>query len=198
MALSPENRAKAGEVGRVFGSPDPDYADSWCAANRLACGSTLHISQGQHDRLEISTSVPRELRGFRPYDRDGEAPKTRITVSAQMAAAQIVADVRRRLLPEHERLFADCLAAKQKSDAYHAGVAARLTAVAHACGGTVNQDRDGHAIQATFGEYGAPVRLEAKCSGDGLTLEIETDLERAVKIAALCKQLSEASVPDTG
>jgi len=181
----------------VDGSPDPDYADSWCAAYRLTCGSTLHISQGQHDRLEISTSVPRELRGFRPYYRDGEAPKNRITVSAQKPAAQIVGEVRRRLLPEHERLFADCASAKQKNDDHHASVAARLTAVANACGGTVRKDHDGHATQATFGEYGAPVCLEAKCSGEGIKLEIETDTERATKIAALCQQLSEASVPDT-
>jgi hypothetical protein len=62
----------------------------------------------------------------------------------------------------------------------------------------VRKDRDGHAIQATFGEYGAPVRLEAKCSGDGLTLEVETDLERGVKIAALCRTLSELAAPNTG
>ena len=35
-------------------------------------------------------------------------------------------------------------------------------------------------------------------SCEGIKLEIETDTERAAKIAALCKQLSETSVPDTG
>ncbi len=67
MGLSPEARTKADEAGRVFGAPDPDYADSWCVAYRLPCGSTLHISPAHADRLEISTSVPPGLRSFRPY-----------------------------------------------------------------------------------------------------------------------------------
>jgi len=66
--------------------------------------------------LHISASVADSLREHRPYYRDGEAPKTEINVSESKDAQRIAADVRRRLLPEHERDTSACAANKARHD----------------------------------------------------------------------------------
>ena len=201
MSFAPENRIKAAAVGAAFGTPDPKFDDSWQVACLLPDGSSLHFYERQHGRLEISASVPAALRDHRPYYRNGEAPKTSISVSADKSVAQIVADVQRRLLPEHVRDLTECQCAKQRSDDYEACCRANLQGVATALGGVpvATDAHTGKVKRVEFGNYGDAVDFEAETSGDDrLRLKISCSPAVTAAIAALCKQLSQtAAAPST-
>src|SRR6266571_3008573 len=82
----------------------PGCEGQWARIFALPDGGRLYFSPGRaRGQLNISTSVADSLREHRPYYRDGEAPRTSINVSESKPAERIAADIRRRLLPEHER-----------------------------------------------------------------------------------------------
>src|SRR6266576_5136447 len=97
--------------------PAPGCDGHWSRVFALPDGGRLYFSSGrQRGQLHVSASVPESLRAHRPYYRDGEAPKTSINVTDTKPAERIAADIRRRLLPEHERDAAGCAARKAKHD----------------------------------------------------------------------------------
>ena len=130
--MTPEQKALADAVAaelKLAAAPDSDH--DWARVFILAGGGRIYISSGrQHGHLKISASVANHLRDHRPYYRDGEAPKTSINVSVSKPADRIVADIRRRLLPEHEREAAACAANKARHDDNNAKRVAALTKVA--------------------------------------------------------------------
>jgi len=95
---------------------------------RMAAGCASQRAQSR--QLHISASVADHLREHRPYYRDGEAPKTSINVSDTKPAERIAADIRRRLLPEHEREQAESAARKAAHDEHNARRVLALTKVA--------------------------------------------------------------------
>ena len=166
--------------------PAPGYDDHWSRIFALPDGGRLYISAGrQRGHLHISASVADHLREHRPYYRDGEAPKTSINASDSKPAERIAADIRRRLLPEHEREASACAAQKARHDDNNAQRILALTKVAAPFGEHVQCDeRSGEPRPLSIDREGK-FDLTAKPFCESLKLEIEVSPEIAGKIAAL-------------
>ncbi len=189
--MNPEQRALADAVAAQLGlQPAPGCDGHWARVFSLPDGGRLYISAGrQRGQLNISASVADSLREHRPYYRDGEAPKTSINVSEAKPAEQIAADIRRRLLSEHERELSACKANKDRHNERNAQRILALTKVAAPFGERIQCDeRSGEPRPLTIEREGK-FRLTAKPFCDSLTLEIEVAPEVAGKIAALLEAL---------
>src|SRR5271170_3208501 len=108
--MTPEQTALANAVAAKLGlQPAPGFDGSWARVFALPDGGRLYVSSGrQRGHLNISASVADSLREHKASYRDDSAPKTSINVSDAKPAERIAADIRRRLLPEHEREASDC------------------------------------------------------------------------------------------
>lgn len=170
--------------------PDPAYTDHWSRIYALPDGGRLYISAGRvRGHLHISASVADSLREHRPYHRDGEGPRTSINVSETKDAKRIAADVRRRLLPEHDREVAECRASKARHDDNNSKRILALTKVAAPLGEHVLCDeRTGEPRPLSIDREGK-FSLTAKPFCDSLKLEVESSAEVAGKIAALLATL---------
>lgn len=171
-----------------------NYADTWARVFSLPIslpnGGRLCFSDGRGPgQLHISASLPDGLREHRSYYRDGEAPKTSINVSDTKSADRIAADIRRRLLPEHEREVADCQANKVRHDENNAKRILALTKVAAPLGEHVSCDeKTGEPRQLSIDREGK-FSLVVKPFCDSLKVEIEASPEVAEKIAVLLATL---------
>jgi hypothetical protein len=140
-------------------------------------------------QLHISASVPDNLREHRPYYRDVEGPRTSMNVSEAKDSKRIAADVRRRLLPEHDREVVECQAIKARHDESNAQIVIALTKVAAPFGERVRCDeRSGEPRPLSIDREGK-FSLTAKPFCDLLKVEIESSPEVAGKIAALLATL---------
>jgi hypothetical protein len=189
--MTPEQRALADAVAaelKLVAAPDSDR--DWARVFDLPGGGRLYISPGrQHGQLNISASVASDLRDHRPYYREGEGPKTSMNVSASKPADRIAADIRRRLLPEHEREAAACAANKTRHDDLNAQRVLALTKVAAPFGEHVRCDeRSGEPRPLSIDREGK-FSLTAKPFCESLKLEIEVSPDVAGKIAALLATL---------
>lgn len=152
----------------------------------LADGGKLYLSSGrQRGQLNISASVPDSLREHRPYYRDGEAPKTSINASDTKPAERVAADIRRRLLPEHEREASAYATNKARHDDHNAKRILALTKVAAPFGQHVQCDERSCEPRPLSIDREGKFSLTAKPFCDSLKLEIEVSPEIAGKIAAL-------------
>jgi hypothetical protein len=189
--MTPEQIKLADAVAAQLNLPPaPGFESHWARVFALADGGRLFISAGRlHGYVHISTSVPDHLREHRPYYRDGEAPKTSINVSEAKGAERIAADVRRRLLPEHEREAAACAAQKACHDENNARRILALTKVAAPFGEHIECDeRSGEPRPLSIDREGK-FDLKAKPFCESLKLEIEVSPEVAGKIAVLLATL---------
>jgi hypothetical protein len=189
--MTPEQRALADAVAAQLDlKPTPGYEDHRARTFSLPDGGKLHFSAGrQHGHLHISTSVAGDLREHRPYYREGQAPKTSINVSESKSAERIVADIRRRLFPEHERLRVDYAANKARSDESNAKRMLALTKVAAPLKERVRCDeRTGEPRPLSIDREGK-FSLQAKPFCESLKLEIEVSPEIAERIAILLAAL---------
>ena len=189
--MTPEQKQLADAVAAELNlKPDPAYTDHWSRVFALPDGGRLYFSAGRvRGHLHISASVADNLREHRPYHRDGEGPKTSINVSESKDAKRIAADVRRRLLPEHDREMAECRANKARHDDANAKRILALTKVAAPLGERVECDeRSGEPRPLTIDREGK-FSLTAKPFCESLKLEIEASPEVAGKIAALLATL---------
>ena len=189
--MDPEQKTLADAVAAQLGLPAaPGFDGDWARAFALPDGGRLYVSAGrQRGQLHIAASVADNLREHRPYYRTGESPKTSINVSATKPAAQIAADVRRRLLPEHERESADHSAQKARHDENNAKRTRALTSVATPFGARVQCDeRSGEPRPLSIDRDGK-FTLQAKPFCEEVKLEIQTSPETAGKIAALLAAL---------
>jgi hypothetical protein len=189
--MTPEQQTLADAVAAELSlAPAPGFDGHWARVFALTDGGRLYVQVGrQRGQLNISTSVANDLRGHRPYYREGEAPKTSMNVSESKAAQRIAADVRRRLLPEYEREAAACAADKAKHDDHNAKRVAALTKVAAAFGERVQCDeRTGEPRSLSIDREGK-FSLTAKPFCESLKLEIEVSPEVAGKIAVLLAAL---------
>lgn len=170
--------------------PDPAYTDHWSRIYSLPDGGKLYISAGRgRGQLHISASVADSLREHRPYHREGEGPKTSINVSDTKEAKRIAVDVRRRLLPEHDREVAECRATKARHDENNAQRIRALTSVAAPLGERVHCDeRTGEPRPLSIDRTGK-FSLTAKPFCESVKVEIESSPEVAGKIAALLATL---------
>jgi hypothetical protein len=178
-------------VGKQLGLQlAPGFDSDWSRVFTLPDGGRLYVSGGrQRGHLNISASVMENLREHRPYYRDGEAPKTSINVSDTKDANQIAADIRRRLLPEHEREAAACAARKTQHDQYNAQRVRALTKVAAPFGERIQCDeRSGEPRPLSIDREGK-FNLTAQPYGELVKLEIEVSPEIAGRIAALLAAL---------
>ena len=189
--MTPEQIKLAEAVAALLNlSPAPGYDGHWARLFSLPDGGRLCISSGRsRGQLHISTSVPDGLRECRPYYRDGEAPKTSINVADTKDAPRIVADIRRRLLPEYEKDTAACADQKAKRDEFNAKRIQALSTVAAPFGEPVQCDtRSGEPRPLSIDRAGK-FSLQAKPFCDSLKLEIETSAAVAGRIAALLATL---------
>ena len=189
--MTPEQKQLADAVAAELNlKPDPAYTDHWSRIYALPDGGRLYISAGRlRGHLHISASVADNLREHRPYHRDGEGPKTSINVSEGKDAKRIAADVRRRLLPEHDRETAECRASKARHDESNAQRILALTKVAAPFGERVQCDeRTGEPHPFSIDREGK-FSFAAKPFCDSLKLEVESSPEVAGKIAALLATL---------
>ncbi len=170
--------------------PAPGCDGHWARLFSLPDGGRLCISTGRtRGQLHISTSAADSLRECRPYYRDGEAPKTSINVADTKDAPRIVADIRRRLLPEYEKDTAACVTQKARRDEFNAKRIQALSAVAAPFGQPVQCDtRSGEPRPLSIDRAGK-FNLQAKPFCDSLKLEIETSEAIAGQIAALLAAL---------
>jgi hypothetical protein len=189
--MTPEQKALADAVAAQLNlTPAPSCEDHWGRVFSLPDGGKLYFSAGrQRGQVHVSASVPDSLREHRPYYRDGEAPKTSINASDTKPAERIAADIRRRLLPEHEREASAYAANKARHDDHNAKGILALTTVAAPFGERVQCDeRSGDPRPLSIDRQGK-FSLEAKFYCDGLKLEIEVSPEIAGRIAALLASL---------
>jgi hypothetical protein len=185
--MTPEQIKLADAVAAQLGLPPvPDCDGHWSRVFALPDGGRLYVQAGrQRGQLNISTSVGNELREHRAYYRAGEAPRTSINVSDTKPVERIAADIRRRLLPEHEREATACAANKARHDDHNAKRILALTKVAAPFGEHVHCDeRSGEPRPLSIDREGE-FSLTAKPYCDSLKLEIEVSPEIAGRIAAL-------------
>ena len=142
MSMTPEQIKLADAVAVLLNLQlAPGYEDHWSRTFALPDGGRLYSAAGrQRGHLHISASVADHLREHRRYYRDGEAPKTSINASDSKPADRIAADIRRRLLPEHEKESTACAAQKGRHDDNNARRILALTKVAAAFGEHVQCD----------------------------------------------------------
>jgi hypothetical protein len=189
--MTPEQTKLADAVAALLSlKPAPGYEDRWARILALPDGGRLCISTGRgRGQLHISASVADNLREHRPYYRDGEAPKTSINVSDTKPAERIAADIRRRLLPEHEREQTECAARKAAQDEHNTRRVLALTKVAAPFGERVRCDeRSGEPRPLSIDREGK-FSLTAKPFCESLKLEIEAGPDIAGRIAALLATL---------
>jgi hypothetical protein len=189
--MTPEQIALADAVAAQLNlQPAPGSDGNWTRVYSLSNGGRLYLSAGrQRGQLNISASVADGLREHRPYYREGEAPKTSINASDTKPAQRIAADIRRRLLPEHEREASDCAARKAQHDEYTAKRILVLTKVAAPFGEHIKCDeRSGEPCPLSIDREGK-FRLTAKPYCEAVKLEIEVSPEVAGKIGALLAAL---------
>jgi hypothetical protein len=189
--MTPEQKALAEAVARELHlQPAAGFDDHWARIFSLPDGGRLYFAAGrQQGQLHISTSVADSLREYRAYYRDGQAPRTSINVSEAKDANRIAADVRRRLLPEHEREASGCAANKARHDETNAQRILALTKVAAPFGERVHCDeRSGEPHPLSVDREGK-FSLTVKFFCDSLKLELEVNPEIAGRIAALLATL---------
>ena len=189
--MTPEQTTLANAVAAQLNLPPaPGFDAHWARVFTLPDGGRLFFSAGrQRGQLHISASVAEGLRDHRPYYRAGEAPKTEINVADNKPAERIAADIRRRLLPEHERAVADCAAAKARHDDHNNRRKLALSKVAEPFGEPVCCDeRSGEPRPLAIDREGK-FSLQAKPFCESVKLEIETSPEIAGQIAALLAAL---------
>ena len=189
--MTPEQTVLADAVAAQLGlRPAPGFDGHWSRVYALPTGGRLYLSSGrQRGQLHISASVADSLREYRAHYRDSEAPKTSINVADTKPAERIAADIRRRLLPEHEREAADCTVRKARHDDANAQRILALTKVAAPFGEHILCDeRSGEPRPLSIDREGK-FSLTAKPYCESLKLEIEVAPEVAGKIAALLAAL---------
>jgi hypothetical protein len=185
--MTPEQKTLIDAVAaQLHLTPAPGYEDHWARIFALPDGGRLCFSAGrQGGTLHVSASVPDPLREHRPYYRAGEAPKTSINVSGTKPTERVAADIRRRLLPEHSREVAACVASKAKHDDHNAKRILALTKVAAPLGEHVICDaRTGEPRPLSVDREGK-FSLTAKPFCESLKVEIEASPEVAGQIAVL-------------
>ena len=189
--MTPEQIKLADAVAALLKlQPSPGCDGNWSRVFTLPDGGRLYLSAGrQRGQLHVSASVPDSLREHRPYYRDGEAPKTSINVSETKPADRIAADIRRRLLPEHERENADCAERKARHDDNNAKRILALTKVAAPFGERIHCDERSGEPRPLMIEREGRFNLTAKPYCEAVKLEIEVAPEVAGKIAALLAAL---------
>lgn len=189
--MTPE-QAKLADAVAAFMTlkPAPGCDGHWSQVFALPDGGSLYMQSGrQRGQLRISASVAESLREHRPYYRDGEAPKTSITVSDSKGAQRIAAEVLRRLLPEYEREASACKANKARHDDHNAKRTLALTKVAAPFGERVQCDeRSGEPRPLSIDREGK-FSLTAKPCCEAVKLEIEVSPDIAVRIATLLAAL---------
>ena len=189
--MTPEQHALADAVGAELKvALAAGFDGDWSRIFSLPDGGRLYISAGRvRGHLHISASVADNLREHRPYRRDGEGPKTSINVSETKDAKRIAADVRRRLLPEHDRETAECRASKLRHDENNAQRILALTKVATPFGERVQCDERSGEPHPLSIDRERKFSLTAKTFCDSVKLEIEVSPEIAGRVAALLAAL---------
>jgi hypothetical protein len=189
--MTPDQTSLAEAVAAQLSLPPaPGFDAFWARVFALPDGGRLYISAGrQRGHLHVSASVADGLRDHRPYYRNGEAPKTSINVADTKTAAQIAADIRRRLLPEHEREAVDHAARKAQHDDHNARRTQALAKVATPFGEAVRCDERSGEPRPLAIDRPDKFSLQAKPFCDSVKLEIETSPDIAGQIAALLAAL---------
>jgi hypothetical protein len=191
LMMTPEQKALIDAVAaELHLKTAPGYEDHWACIFTLPDGGRLYFSTGrQKGSLHVSAGLPDNLRDHRAYYRSGEAPKTSINVSDTKTADRIAADIRRRLLPEHDREVAGCTANKSRRDEFTLRCIRALTSVAAPLGEHVICDeRTGEPRPLSIDREGK-FNLTAKTCCDSVKVEIETSPDNAGKIAAMLATL---------
>ena len=129
------------------------------------------------DRIEIRGIFPNGLNRYRPYSGN-EHEKTEITVSAEKPPKRIAQDIKKRLLPPYERMFAIAQKRKQENDQYKAKRRQAMEMIKEAIGGDV------HFSEYREDElYGYRHPFKAKYwSGDKIEFTITLPLEKAIEL----------------
>jgi len=189
--MTPDQTSLAEAVAAQLNLPPaPGFDAHWSRVFTLPDGGRLYISAGrQRGHLHVSASVADSLRDHRPYYRNGEAPKTSINVADTKTAAQIAADIRRRLLPEHEREAVDHAARKAQHDDHNARRTQALAKVATPFGERVQCDERSGEPRPLAIDRPDKFSLQAKPFCESVKLEIETSPDIAGQIAALLAAL---------
>jgi len=189
--MTPEQTSLAEAVAAQLNLPPaPGFDAHWARVFTLPDGGRLYISAGrQRGHLHVSASVADSLRDHRPYYRNGEAPKTSINVADTKTAAQIAADIRRRLLPEHEREAVDHAARKAQHDDHNARRTQALAKVAAPFGERIQCDERSGEPRPLAIDRPDKFSLQAKPFCESVKLEIETSPDIAGQIAALLAAL---------
>ena len=189
--MTPDQTSLAEAVAAQLNLPPaPGFDAHWSRVFTLPDGGRLYISAGrQRGHLHVSASVADSLRDHRPYYRNGEAPKTSINVADTKTAAQIAADIRRRLLPEHEREAVDHAARKAQHDDHNARRTQALAKVAAPFGERIQCDERSGEPRPLAIDRPDKLSLQAKPFCESVKLEIETSPDIAGQIAALLAAL---------
>jgi hypothetical protein len=170
------NRTTIREVASLLGegwSVTEDENDSVyleCKNQKLS----LKIPWNKKDRLEISGCFGGGLLRFFPYER----PSTRITVAITSEARKIASAIQKRLLPNYEKVLAECIENKAEANEYEAKKQAVLEAIAKAYG------RDAKICEYDNTVFACkPYMFKARYHSElTVELQIELPLEKALEV----------------
>jgi hypothetical protein len=174
--MSEINRTTIQEVASLLGegwSVTEDENDSVyleCKNQKLA----LKIPWKKEDSLGISGCFGGDLPRFFPYD----PPSTSITVAITSDAKRIASAIQKRLLPNYEKVLAQCIKNKAEADEYKAKKQAILKAILEAHG------RDAKIYELDDTVFACkPYMFKARYHGSStVRLEIELPLEKALEV----------------
>lgn len=182
--MKPENEAKALEVGRLLGFAKDTESNNWQVLFRMPDRGAMTICDSkQRGKLVVDMWPAHELVEHRRtyYGKDETRPKTEIRVAETKPADTIAADIRRRLLPEYERLVKDCQERKEHADSYARNQARMLKAIAQVLGvgGTFDHKGQITNVYWNHADQYANIRADSKVTFENFHVPFECALDVA-------------------
>ena len=187
---------KADAVGKVLGltlrESDPcdwqrrfDYGEH----GTLYFTVSRNINQSTHQpQLYVGLDVAFALNPYRPSywrSKDGDQPVTTMNVDVEKEATVIAYQIKRRIVPEYERLLALVLSNKIAEHLEKTTTAASYSALASAIPGCKvyhNHEGTPRSMEWKKGNLGVGVSAEVKYPGNTVSLNIGMPIEIAVEL----------------
>jgi hypothetical protein len=181
--MTPEHQALIQQVAAGLGFVARADERSWHPTFTMPDGGSFHgLDSRQRGKLTFSCWVAHDLSPHKPYFQNGDAPTTEINCSDTKSAERIIEDVRRRLLPEYERLLADCRKGKAAHDEYCADQQSVAGQLAGIFGIEVKTNNDGTVqnLHVSAGSVYATLRIQ---SGSIYFERVDVPIACALEIA---------------
>lgn len=188
-------------IAEALGSTvTPGTEADWCGHIGICgdSGQSLFFSYDSHkDRITVSGDYPKSRlpgetnREFYPRDCLYPTPETpSISVDATRAPDKIVADIRRRLLPTYQDLFAKCAARRDENEAYVRGINGFAATLAGSFGTKAKGEPFKSSPLLQYVELPKGLGYSpAEVRRDTVAFKLDVSHEQALKLAQFLKTL---------